>query len=904
MSSRETVGELLEALGTDHSTDDIEELPDVLEGLDPTERVSVARLDSSLTLNAVAIGLGLEDIVYEPERFPGLVYDSSEGEGSVLLFRSGAIVAPENQPGDSVMMIDKALDQISKLGLLHTRDTGTISVETVSVDDINAKYARNLTVDSSDDIPSSGGSNVTDEQTQEGYSVSTIELSAGATSGNVVRNTQLDTESKLEQSMEAWVPPNEGVRINDYEIPDGMIYVGPELEGIEKYRETDSCLIDSALDINSSRLDPDGSRMSYWSSYSEIDPGCRATYLEWLASGRRDPEINIGYVFLFFYGIERRILFDAQHSSDVRSEIPTLLNEIEELLEVYGDRSLFPRYATRLLNVARARYDPDSLTPVTETTQKRELPLGLRVTVGRQIANSNAVDPELAYEWFLQAPDTSLRTPAKRCEQKFKELFLFRYEECFDGELIRDSDKTPLKLSYSPASNSLPQHEELEIKDIPDISAFSTPTREFQDFANDCCEELDSYSRYVGKTGDRDSVEALSLLPKPLFDQQETDSRNEFRETAENKLGDSEMVETTLDPFLEHWPLERGDDVRKRRLRRLTSLLERLGFGIEPDVRLSAPSRGWGDPAVLYRLPPETGGTGSAMSKAVRLVQKLAVKIVLANDEVAPEQTEYLRDNLGHLFELSDVNQIHLDAHRRWLIRDSPTLRGVRHRAEDLPDDRKPQIATFLTALACSDGSVDTTEIRELSKIYPMLGLDEDLVHTHLHQLQIRPDRAGDEPVTVQKPESTTEEYDIPEPTTTEKSSVAEIELDQERVNRTLEETQEVSEFLTDIFNDEEEQEETEDDRSEVRQADSPPESVRTMTGRLDEDHLQFLRALSQKEHWEREELEGIARENGLFPDATIDVINDHAFELLETQIIEGTDTVTVNQKLINEILE
>jgi len=69
MSSRETVSELLEALGTDHSTDDIEELPDVLEGLNPTEKISVARLDSSLNLNAVTIGLGLEDIVYEPERF-------------------------------------------------------------------------------------------------------------------------------------------------------------------------------------------------------------------------------------------------------------------------------------------------------------------------------------------------------------------------------------------------------------------------------------------------------------------------------------------------------------------------------------------------------------------------------------------------------------------------------------------------------------------------------------------------------------------------------------------------------------------------------------------------------------------------------------------------------------------
>ena len=83
--------------------------------------------------------------------------------------------------------------------------------------------------------------------------------------------------------------------------------------------------------------------MSYWPSYSDIDPGCRATYLEWLANGRRDPDIDIGYVFLFFYGLERRVFFDAQHSSTARSEIPKLLNEVEELLRGIQRGKLLPR---------------------------------------------------------------------------------------------------------------------------------------------------------------------------------------------------------------------------------------------------------------------------------------------------------------------------------------------------------------------------------------------------------------------------------------------------------------------------------------------------------------------------------------------------------------------------------
>ena len=52
--------------------------------------------------------------------------------------------------------------------------------------------------------------------------------------------------------------------------------------------------------------------MTYWPSYSEISSAARTAYVDWLASGRR-PGAHIGYVFLFFYGIERRVLVDAMH---------------------------------------------------------------------------------------------------------------------------------------------------------------------------------------------------------------------------------------------------------------------------------------------------------------------------------------------------------------------------------------------------------------------------------------------------------------------------------------------------------------------------------------------------------------------------------------------------------------
>jgi transcription initiation factor TFIID TATA-box-binding protein len=54
--------------------------------------VASADLKTALNLNAVALGLGLENIEYEPEQFPGLVYRIKQPKVVVLIFSSGKLV--------------------------------------------------------------------------------------------------------------------------------------------------------------------------------------------------------------------------------------------------------------------------------------------------------------------------------------------------------------------------------------------------------------------------------------------------------------------------------------------------------------------------------------------------------------------------------------------------------------------------------------------------------------------------------------------------------------------------------------------------------------------------------------------------------------------------------------------
>ncbi len=81
--------------------------------------VSSADLGNGLNLNAIAIGLGLEHIEYEPEQFPGLVYRIDDPDVVALLFGSGKLVITGGtDPDDARRAVDVITEELDALGLL------------------------------------------------------------------------------------------------------------------------------------------------------------------------------------------------------------------------------------------------------------------------------------------------------------------------------------------------------------------------------------------------------------------------------------------------------------------------------------------------------------------------------------------------------------------------------------------------------------------------------------------------------------------------------------------------------------------------------------------------------------------------------------------------------------------
>ena len=81
--------------------------------------VAMADLKAEINLTEVAMGLGLENVEYEPEQFPGLVYRIKEPKVAMLLFGSGKIVCTGARRTEDVSLaVDKLSKELSSLDLI------------------------------------------------------------------------------------------------------------------------------------------------------------------------------------------------------------------------------------------------------------------------------------------------------------------------------------------------------------------------------------------------------------------------------------------------------------------------------------------------------------------------------------------------------------------------------------------------------------------------------------------------------------------------------------------------------------------------------------------------------------------------------------------------------------------
>lgn len=663
-----------------------------------------------------------------------------------------------------------------------------------------------------------------------------------------------------------WVPSSDTVQIAGRDI-GGMIYVGtpPRLNDFG-YRDKCRAYIDPSLSVARKGTDFAGDELPYWPSYSDISANSRATYLDWLAGGAKDGWYDPGYMFLYFYGLERRFFLDKPPEAEKRE----IAQEVRRLQNLYPENGSVQRYLGEFIQLAQISLNDEALDEPIFEFRGWDIPLSLKVAIGARLSRGELLSADWVLSWLLCHPERRLRTPSTRCAEEFHALFKLRFENRFPNGLKVNKPRKLLKSTYQAASSEFQGQLEpmVDGSRVPDISGLRKPVEIAQEIADEVMDDLDKLSRYLGRHPDgRGSLEAQALLPQELWNLFPSDELEQLSSWTATIVETGGLV-PVLD-VIEKLEGSRPEKLSKRTLTGVADALARLGYGFAPDPRFALRSPKPGEPVVLFELGEALAQLEnvSAGYRTALIEVALGSFVAHADGQISESERKSLRAKITDVAGLSEQEHRRLAANLDWMLAVSPDLALLRRKLKDTGPEAQASIRSALVAAAHADGIIQPEEVAGIEKIYKALGLDPSLVYSDIHAGNV-----SDGPVRVRVAEPGRAGEVIPDerPAGLPKLNVARIAAIQTDTAR-------VSSVLGEIFD------ETSEEPEEV-------EVASTVLAGLDAKQTKLVKALISQEHWTEEAFEELCRQSGLLASGAIEDINEWAFDIYDEALLDEYD--------------
>lgn len=638
-----------------------------------------------------------------------------------------------------------------------------------------------------------------------------------------------------------WIPQGQAVSVGGVTIPGGMVYFGTSLKthngGI------DPCLIDPSKEV-AARGDYTARDLGSWPSYSNISNMARRAYLNWLADGRCDPAANIAYVYLYFYGLERRALIDITTEPESRNDWPLIVKEIWRLVGIYGGKSsAFRASANQLLSwlMICDRPAKSYKNPVPPFAKTFELPLYVRFALSDAVVDAVPIPDHLALAWAKLDPDIHLGTPAIRCADKFDTLFMSHYSKTHGFGMTAPRNRTSLKFLYRAASPGFHGINDIKLSfgEMPDVTLMTAPRKKINDIVVAVTKELEPYSRAMGRNPEgSDSLEGLLHLPGNLW--------------PESAKGLSAQVgeEFLLAPFQDLLAcLEVTTPFTSDRGPVLARVLEALNLGMAPEIVNGSDVPAGTDPIVLFAVPAgEVAAAATPNFQAALLALQLGVAAAHANGSLGDAEINHLSAQVQSWSHLKANHQRRLMAYLRLLIEVPVPLASLREKLSPLDTASKEFLAAVMASLLQAGSTATAEEAKLLERVNETLAVEA------------RPDPA--------------------------------------RISGLRRDTGKVTALLATIF--------TEEEPPAVVRAPVEPEFEPTppepgLLG-LDAEHTSLVRMLLTRSRWRRDELHDMVTDLDIRLDGALERLNNASFSKYNMRFTEGDDPIDVSPMVRQKI--
>ncbi len=724
--------------------------------------------------------------------------------------------------------------------------------------------------------------------------------SQNPSSHRAVPPPQLQPPTRLEHL--TWIGQGQHIPVGDLKIDRPLTYF---VDSRHSRVHDEPAAIDLALPTLASAHKPVERELSYWPTYTGLTPGQRRLYLEWLVEGRRVVPVELGYTFLFIYGLERRALLDC-------ADQKLIFDEVMRLRQLYAgadppSRS-FDSYTTNFLcflallasqNIALKRirrllgstshWSEDNLAAILAwfTVTDTRLPAWAAFCVARGL------------------PQSQRSIVVSRVGGEFEKLFCRRFTDQFQDGMALSVAKRPRKYTYRPASAALSP------------ASFNAPnpsgmTKQFQPLSaiwNGCIQELRKLSSVVNKSTGEVTFAAWEAMPPELRAGIDHPLAGPFCRLIEAHMHQNGMAVIEAAKVAAVLEMNCIARLTPAQARKLCQRAADIGYTLEPDARLTNKGYTAGEPvAVFLRLsdhPPDP-----VRYNAAACMLRIALTVAMADGAPDSEAGSGILQHVQSAFDLNEDERRRLEAIKELIGDHTPDLTGLSRLTKLLDSTQRAVIGKLAIALAAADGVVTPGELKAVRKCYTLLGFQKHEADAVLKALTA-PDVIADEPVSVQSAGPAVAGESIPKPPVAEQvvsrtSTKPEggLRLNKVAIAAIMKDTQEVAQLLAAAMGTETDEPTADRDLRQTACTGpivTAPTVVSTPDVSLSQRYAAFYEELISRADSTLKEAESLARQHGHMLSGAVESINDWGFERYGGQLfIEEGDRLLLDRELLN----
>lgn len=660
-----------------------------------------------------------------------------------------------------------------------------------------------------------------------------------------------------------WVPFGEAISIRGQEIAGGGFYFGTP----RSYQDNRLAAIDPTLPF-SGQADWRGEGLGYWPRYAELNDRERGTLLAFLNSERRAAIVGIGYVFLYFYGLEHRLLRGLAAGESGRAEGQKILDEVARLQEHYGNHGSFGRYSQELLAVGRYKLGmSDEASPSADHWS-----ISQHVKAAQAVSRHQPLNADIAFAWAQALTDEARSTTWDVVRPEIKTRFTQLYAQRFSEGLVIKPGRSKLTLNYRWAGPG--EGMETIQTDLPDITRSQAPIRPLVALVQQAMGELEALRR-VRRSKNGTPMAELAAMPDALRGGQVPATFRALASELDDLLVDQAISSIATSSLIAGCGMATLERLGKREATSLIQTLEALGFAMEPDVRFHGNPPSIDGQVIVFRLPNHSARTPSAAYAAALLMLQASLAVAGQGSEIIQSELDVAVAAIERQFALPESEQRRIEAHLRWLQLNPITLARLENRVRLLPASEREVFAGVLLEIAAADGLVTPAEVGVIERFYRALELDPARVPADLHHASV-----GGRP----------------------KVNTG-ATLNADVIAQKLAETGRVQSMLAQIFN------EAETPMAASGQLPAAPvahvasatpaqsQSQEVLIPGLDQEHMALLQRVLEtpEDQWSRSDFEAACETLDLLPDGAAEMLNEAAFSVVGEPLLDGDDPVYVN---------